>query len=75
MRGIETASFFCEPRVSGDHVLIKQHRADKVLSICQIAVYEEAEGEYFTMIFLLRFQKTFLRLGLRLGQRLLIECS
>ena len=43
MAGVHSASFFCEPRVNGQFVVINQHRADKQMSICEVGVFEESE--------------------------------
>ena len=41
-----TASFFCEPSVSGQKIEIEQHRVGKQMSICEIAVFEETKRKY-----------------------------
>ena len=49
MAGILATSFFCEPSVSGQKISIEQHRVDKQMSICEIAVFEETKRKYISV--------------------------
>ena len=43
MAGVHTKAFYCEPRLAGSMISIKQYTSEKTMSICEVAAYTEAK--------------------------------
>ena len=43
MAGVHTKAFYCEPRLAGSIISIKQYTSEKTMSICEVAAYTEAK--------------------------------